>query len=215
MKKNPAKKIPSGQKTAVANKVKNRKFSRQLLDHSIQGLLIFASVLVAFWLNDYRQKQEEKRTSRAAVESVINEINQNLAILYTWTPRHGEMLKQSEEFLINSLDTATVFNPWQFRDGPFMSEIITYDSWDIIRQTNPRMDLDARLLINRIYRQQEYVDRALQNLVGGFLNQRELFDHDKVRENYILFHMLIGDLWGQGEAMIREYELALDALKQE
>jgi hypothetical protein len=123
------------------------------------------------------------------------------------------MLKQSEEFLINSLDTATVFNPWQFRDGPFMSEIITYDSWDIIRQTNPRMDLDTRLLINRIYRQQEYVDRALDNLVGDFLNQREIFDPGSVRENYILFHMLIGDLWGQGEAMIREYELALEQLE--
>lgn len=148
------------------------------------------------------------------MESVINEIKQNLAILNTWTPRHGEMLKQSEKFLINSIDTATVFNPWQFRDGPFMSEIITYDSWDIIRQTNPRMDLDTRLLINRIYRQQEYVDRALDNLVGDFLNQREIFDPGSVRENYILFHMLIGDLWGQGKAMIREYELALEHLER-
>ncbi len=116
---------------------------------------------------------------------------------------------------IFSLDTATVFNPWQFRDGPFMSEIITYDSWDIIRQTTPRMGLNTRLLINRIYRQQEYVDRALDNLVGDFLNQREIFDPGSVRENYILFHMLIGDLWGQGNAMIREYELVLDALKSE
>jgi len=215
MKKIPIKKIPTGNHPAVVYKVKNRKFSRQLLDHSIQGILIFASVLVAFWLNDYRQKQEEKRASRAAVESVINEIRQNKAILQTWTPRHGEIYQRSETFILNSLDTATQFNPWQFSDGPFMSEIITYDSWDIIRQTNPRMDLNTRLLINRIYRQQEYVDRALEKLTGDFLNQREVYQQDKLRENYILFHMLIGDLWGQGEAMIREYELALDALKQE
>lgn len=189
------------------------KYTRRFSDHVIQGVLIFTIVLVAFWLNDFRQKQEEKRTSRAAVESVINEIKQNLAILNTWTPRHGEMLKRSEKFLMNSLDTATLFNLWQFRDGPFMSEIITYDSWDIIRQTNPRIDLDTRLLINRIYRQQEYVDRALQSLVDDFLTQRELYDPNKVRENYILFHMLIGNLWGQGEAMIREYEFALKELK--
>ena len=214
MKKIPVKKIPTGNHPAIVYKVKNPKFSRRLLDHSIQGFLILASVLVAFWLNDYRQKQEEKRTSRAAVESVINEIKQNQAILKTWTPRHGEMLERSEEFLINSLDTATIFNPWQFRDGPFMSEIITYDSWDIIRQTNPRMDLNTRLLINRIYRQQEYVDKALENLVGDFLNQREIFDSNKVRENYILFHMHIGDLWGQGNAMIREYEFALEQLER-
>ncbi len=215
MKKIPAKKNSPKKHPGKIPQVKKRKFSRQVLDYSIQGVLIFASVLLAFWLNDFRLKQEEKKASMAAVESVVNEIKHNLAILKTWTPRHAEMLKHSEEFLMNSLDTSTVFNLWQFRDGPFMSEIITYDSWDIIRQTNPRMDLDTRLLINRIYRQQEYVDRALENLVGNFLNQREIFDPGKVRENYILFHMLIGDLWGQGNAMIREYEFALDALKSE
>ena len=114
MKKIPVKKIPTGNHPAVVYKVKNRKFSRQLLDHSIQGLLMFASVLVAFWLNDFRQKQEEKWASRAAVESVINEIKQNLAILKTWTPRHGEMLERSEEFIINSLDTAIIFIPGNF-----------------------------------------------------------------------------------------------------
>jgi hypothetical protein len=46
------------------------------------------------------------------------------------------------------------------------------------------------------------------------LNQREIFDPGKVGENYILFHMLIGDLWGKGDAMIREYEFALEQLEQ-
>ena len=61
-------------------------------------------------------------------------------------------------------------------------------------QANPRIDLNTRLLINRIYRQQEYLDKAPENLTGDFLNQREIFDPNKVRENYILFHMLIGYL---------------------
>jgi len=47
-------------------------------------------------------------------------------------------------------------------------------------------------------------------MVGDFLNQREIFDPEKVRENYILFQMHIGDLWGQGKAMKREYEFALE-----
>lgn len=193
-------------------KAQKVKYSGRFSDHIIQGVLIFASVLLAFWLNDLRNQHIERRASSLALEAVVNEIRQNKSILERWTPRHREMFERSEQFLKTALDTATVFNYWQFTDGPVMSEFITYDTRDIIRQTNPRMDLDTRLLINRIYRQQEYVDNALDKLVREFLGQREVFDERNVRENYLLFHILIGDLWGQGQAMIREYETALETL---
>jgi len=196
----------------IRSKAQKVKYSRRFSDHMIQGVLIFTSVLLAFLLNDFRNQHIERRVSNLALEAVVNELRQNKSILERWTPRHREMFERSEQFLITSLDTASVFNYWQFTDGPIMSEFITYDTQDIIRQTNPRMDLDTRLLINRIYRQQEYVDNALDKLVREFLGQREVFDERLVRENYLLFHVLIGELWGQGQAMIREYEAALETL---
>jgi len=44
------------------------------MDHLIQGLLIFASVFFAFWLNDYRIQVGERRATQAAMEAVINEV---------------------------------------------------------------------------------------------------------------------------------------------
>ncbi len=204
---------PKTRQTALPKK-KTRKARSRLTDHLIQGLFIFSSVLLAFWLNDLHNRHLEKRTAKAAIEAVVNELEQNKAILEVWTPKHKKIFERVEAFLVNSMDTATVFNPYQFTVGPIMSNIITNDSWDIIRQTNPRIDLDTRLLINRIYRQQEYVDKALDKLTNDFLLQREIYDPEKVRENYLLYYMLIGDLKGQGEAMIREYAYVLEQVRK-
>lgn len=213
MKKHPIPKTPIPLQAYNRQNRQKVKYSRRFSDHVIHGVMIFASVLLAFWLNDFRLNQEEKKRTKAAIEAVINEINQNMVILQTWTPRHGELYQRLDEFRQNSLDTATVFNLEQFLDGPIMQQIITYDSWDIIRQTNPQMDFDTRLLINHIYRQQEYVDNALKALID-FFYQRESYSQEIVQENYLLFTMLVGNLWGQGEAMIREYGFALEQLER-
>lgn len=212
----PKKTSSKGKRPEKRNKESGRhtRFRYRLSDHLIQGFLIFASVFVAFWLNDYRNQQVEKKVSRAALEAVVNEIRHNKAVLQRWAPRHKQMIEQAEFFIENSLDTMQVFDSYYFTRGqPIFQEIITYDSWDFIRQTNTRIDLNDRLLINRIYRQQNYVENALNALTQGFFSQRELFDKERVEENYVIFCNLIMELYGQEMAMIREYKVALEELK--
>ena len=77
MKKIPLKKIPAGNHPAVVYKVKNRKFSRQLLDHTIQGILIFASVFVAFWLSEVRENRKNQAIVTNALENIASEMIYN------------------------------------------------------------------------------------------------------------------------------------------
>ena len=77
MKKIPVKKIPTGNHPAVVYKVKNRKFSRQLLDHTIQGILIFASVFVAFWLSEVRENRKNQAIVVNALENIASEMRYN------------------------------------------------------------------------------------------------------------------------------------------
>lgn len=190
------------------------KASQGILDHLIQAVLIFASVFLAFWLNDYRLKKIEKRTTRTAIEAVVNEIEKNKATLERWAPRHEVFIARAGQFIEQSLDTVQVFSSDYINQGQaIFQEIITYDSWDMIRQANIKMDLDTRLTINRIYRQQEYVENALNSLTHEFFRERELFDPAKTRENYLIYYGLLSELYGQETAMIREYEFALKALK--
>lgn len=178
--------------------------SERVVDHSIQGVLIFASVFLAFWLNDYRVQVGERRATEAALEAVINEVETNRGILERWAPYHQE-IREKLETQLEAGNGGGPFNPYVFMDerGIFR-EILTYDSWEYLRQSNVRLDLETRLAVNRVFRQQEYVDNAVRAAVH-FLSARELFDPERSEENMVIFHRLITDLYYQQVAMMENY----------
>jgi hypothetical protein len=68
------------------------------------------------------------------------------------------------------------------------------------------------ILSNRIYKQQDFVVSAINELVH-FYKQRELFDSNKTAENYIVYYRNIREIEGQIDAMLREYAVAIKALE--
>jgi hypothetical protein len=180
--------------------------SRSVVDHSIQGVLIFASVFLAFWLHDYRMQIGERRATQEAIEAVVNEVTRNREILERWAPYHGEIVGSIEASLEAGNHESGPFNPYDFLDerGIFR-EILTYDSWEYLRQSDVRLDLESRLAVNRVFLQQEYVDNAVLAAVA-FLDARELFDPERSDENRIIFHRLIADLYHQQLAMMESYD---------
>lgn len=184
--------------------------SERVVDHSIQGVLIFASVFLAFWLNDYRVQVGERRATQDALEAVINEVETNRRILERWAPYHKEISEKLETQLKAVSGGSEPFDPYVFLDerGIFR-EILTYDSWEYLRQSDVRLDLETRLAVNRVFRQQEYVENAVRAAVH-FLNERELFDPEKSEENLVMFHRLITDLYYQQVALLETYRRFLD-----
>lgn len=181
-----------------------------MLDHGIQGVLIFASVFLAFWLNDYRVQVGERQATRAAMTAVVNEVAANKAILERWAPYHREISERVQAQLDATGPPPATFSPYELMDerGIFR-EVLTYDSRDYLAQSNVRLDLDTRLAVNRLFRQQEYVDRAVRETVA-FLNARELFDPGRSEENRVLFYRLITDLYYQQAAILESYERFLE-----
>jgi hypothetical protein len=193
-------------------KTKRFKLSQRLADHLIQAILIFASVFIAFWLSDYRIRKSEEKQVNAAIESVITEVSSNKGVLERIMPNLHNTIRTTEVFFENSLDTVQVFNEFYLTEGKLrFNELLTYDSYQFLNQNNIFIPIDKRLIINRIYRQQEYVDAALNELTQ-FYKQRELFDKNKLLENYALFYNKIREIEGQSAAMLREYEFALSEL---
>ncbi|TVR67349.1 MAG: hypothetical protein EA422_00495 [Gemmatimonadales bacterium] len=183
------------------------------MDHLIQAVLIFASVFLAFWLNDYRIAVSERQATERAVEAVISEVTANREILRRWAPYHGEMAERVLAWLENEDRGDAPFSPYDYIDerGIFR-EILTYDSWDYLRQGDVRLDLDVRLSANRVFRQQEYVDRAVRATVE-FLGSRELYDADRSYENAVIFYRHIADLHGQQVAMLESYNRFLEEVR--
>jgi hypothetical protein len=185
--------------------------NERVVDHLIQGILIFASVFLAFWLNDYRIQVGERRATRTAMDAVINEVATNQRSVERWAPYHLEISEKVEAQLASGVSESGPFNPHMFIDerGIFR-EILTYDSWEYLRQSDVRLDLETRLAVNRVFRQQEYVDNAVRAAVN-FLNGRELFDPARSHENHVIFHRLITDLYYQQAALLQSYARFLEA----
>jgi hypothetical protein len=185
--------------------------NERVVDHLIQGVLIFASVFLAFWLNDYRIQVGERRATQAAMEAVINEVETNRGILERWSPYHREISERLEAHALAGGSESGPFNPYAFMDerGIFR-EILTYDSWEYLRQSDVRLDLETRLAVNRVFRQQEYVENAVRAAVS-FLGERELFDPARSDENQVIFHRLITDLYYQQVALLETYGRFLEA----
>lgn len=187
--------------------------SKRISDHLIQAVLIFASVFLAFWLSDYRQKQSEKQQVKNAIDAVFNEVSINKGVLERLMPTLQNTINRTEHFLENSLDTVTVFNDYYLTGNELrFNELITDDSYQYLNQNNIYIAIEKRLLINRIYKQQEFVISAINELVQ-FYKQRELFDSDKTTENYIIFYRNVREIEGQVAAMLTEYNYALSELK--
>jgi hypothetical protein len=108
--------------------------------------------------------------------------------------------------------------PAEFRPSDFMDErgifreILTHDSWEVLRQTEVRLDLDTRLAVNRIFRQQEYVDHAIRQTVD-FLDTREVLDAERAEENHLIFYRLVTDLYYQQVALKENYRRLLASLE--
>lgn len=187
-------------------------FTAGFKDHLIQGVLIFASVLLAFWLTDRWHQQQEKRQATDVINAVIEEMTRNKGIMKDWMPYHKTIMEGVEEILGQDPDEIKFFNIGQLtEERGIFREILTHDSWDYLRQTNPQISIDKRLLINRVFRQQEFVDAAINEAVG-FLTTREILNEELAFENYILFYGLISDLYYQQYFMIQTIGRALEEL---
>jgi hypothetical protein len=188
--------------------------SQRIVDHLIQAILIFASVFLAFWLSDYRQDQNDKKLVQTALESVLNEISSNLGVLERLIPNLESTISELDSFMENYPDTLTYFDPTLISGGNLrFNELLTNDSYQYLNQNNIFVDIQRRLLINRVYKQQEYVEDAIQDLMV-FFKERELFDPKKTKENYVLYDWKVREIEGQTSAMINTYKYALEELSE-
>jgi hypothetical protein len=188
------------------------KISRRIADHVVQAALIFTSVFLAFWLSDRRQARVEEERTREAISAVVNEIRSNKGVVERYMPALERVVAPMEAFLERGIDTVTTFDVDSITHGDLVfSEVLTYESWNYLERNDTRIALDKRLLIGRIYRQQRYVDAAIQEL-ADFYKQREIFDTSRAAENHWMFYRAIKEIEGQSVAMLREYEYALGEL---
>lgn len=184
--------------------MKNKiKFSARLVDHIINAILIFASVFLAFWLNEVRIEKKEVQNTQEAKFAILAEWKINKIIVERWNAYHEEILDKEDSFLEN-LDTIVLFDLDAIPglDNGIQREIITSNGLALLDDEGISFDISTRLNINQIYEQQQNVNKATSKIIDDFLGERELLDPTLGRNNYALFYSLLRNLVEQENDLI-------------
>ncbi len=203
--------------TVTHNYMKKRfkvNISKRMADHLIQAVLIFFSVLFAFWLNDYRSGTTENKRAESILEYVQTEFVNNKKTLESWVPYHENLTEKAKEYASKQNDSIVGFNLYKIVDankGIFKS-VITNNAKEQFKN-NTNIALELNLKVTRIYEQQEYVENALNDVLE-FLKQRELYNSGLTDINYKIFSQLIDELYHQERALIESYEYGIEEINK-
>ena len=192
------------------------KISKRLSDHIINAVLIFASVFLAFWMNEVREERKAIDVTHDARMAILAELKINLIILERWTPYHENALALGIDSVLHNVDTIGPFNWGKLPglDNGILREIISSNARDLIKDPQVQFDIQTRMIIGHIYEQHEYVTRAVRKITDDFLTQRALFDETKTHENYTLFYSLLGELIGQEKAFMARLKETIAELEK-
>jgi hypothetical protein len=192
------------------------KISNRVADHIINAILIFASVFLAFWMNEIRIENKETELTYDAKKAILTEWKINLIIIERSNSYHEVILKKGEESILKNIDTINFF-ALELIPGlsnGIQNETITSNSLSLVDDQQINFDIKTRLTINQIHEQQKKLVAAINTITNDFLIQRELFNKTKAKENYLMFYSLLEDLIEQENNTIARLKEAINEFEE-
>ena len=189
------------------------KLSERIIDHLIQAVLIFISIFLAFWLNNYQAKQEANEMTEKVKAVVLEELQQNLIILKRNTDYYKEIYHKSEDFLENGLDTLDGFSIGYFPGYTHGFEIFVLSGHTLSLANDPRVNLDVEDIahLNRIKEELESF-KVTMNDFHNFMNNKRNSDELTTIEKYYRFTFHLSHLSAHGGVLMSNMEKTKQSL---
>ena len=211
MKKIPIKKIPTGNHPAVVYKVKTRKFSRQLLDHTIQGILIFASIFVAFWLSEVRENRKNQAIVVNALENIASEMRYNHYRMVSTFNYQYHVLTQLDSIRRNHpqiLDTLRISQVSGWRGlGPGIP-LLRSSAYNTMLTSGVMKDVPLNIAndLALMYNLQSLIERFDDNFATSFRqNFSEITSIESIFHSYGFYFDIIPELISEYQYLWRKH----------
>lgn len=188
------------------------KLSERIIDHLIQAVLIFISIFLAFWLNNYQKKQEASQMTEKVKAVVLEELQQNLIILKRNTDYYREIYHKSGDFLETGLDTLDGFSIGYFPGYTHGFEMFVLSGHTLSLANDPRVNLDIEDIahLNRIKEELESFKLTMASF-RNFMNNQRNSDEMTTIEKYYRFTFHLSHLSVEGDVLISNIK---DVIKQ-
>jgi hypothetical protein len=173
------------------------KFSQRFTDHLIQAVLIFTSVFVAFWLTDFREKQNINRIVNLALENVASEMSYNhkrVEATYSYYLRilsYLDSLQNSQPEKLNNLHGYQIPR-WQGVQMPMLRS----SAYQTILGAGIGKDMPFEVLkaLSFIYHVQSVIERGDDSFIEKAVSDMDFTRLAKVRHFFILYTDILPDV---------------------
>lgn len=195
----------------------------RVADHLIQGVIVFASVLFALYINNFAGSQKLKKQKRIAMESIRQELQQNLALARAWNEQHITFRNNAERLLKTSPDSLPekIINDHFFslslltEDKTLVADIMTSTAWEAAQSTGivSEFNYSQAQELTKIYELQNHIlNNTLQNILN-LMTRPETHQDANVFPTLALFRWHFQELIGQENLLIQAYESTLKSIE--
>lgn len=163
---------------------KEKRLKRRILDHLVHGLLIFASVFMAFWLSERRETQKNQKIAENALTNVAAEMRYNHKQIERTFDYHYTFLL--------ALDSTQRANP-EITDG---AKAISIPGWQglslpLLRSSAYTSIINSGILkdvsletanaLARVYNFQNIIERFDDNLLSAAAQANDINSIERIR----------------------------------
>ena len=185
-------------------------------EYFIQTILIIFSVLLALFLNEYRNDLRSKKELDKILNNVLLEIETNKQIVDEVIPYHIEAIQvidsaiEHEEFR-QSLKSEYGLNFFKIAPRGVLQNFVNHTAWETAKMSASFSELDPHTMqkLTMIYDQQELTFTPVYKIMD-MIYSRDFQDNDKIKENLLLIRWQFFELKGREVRLQKFYENTLE-----
>ena len=185
-------------------KYPNFKLKERSIDHLIQGIIVFTSVFLAFWLTEIRNRQNTEQTVKVAFENIASEMTYNHSRVEYVYDYYSGILKQ-----LDSLESA---DPEKFEKiQGFQLEgwkgvqmpMLRSSAYQTLLNSGLAKDIPIKMLntLAFIYNLQSLVEKGDHSYIELFIADPNMFSLKKVRHYFQIYAEVLPDVMTSYQAL--------------
>lgn len=170
-----------------------------ILNHLIQGVIVFASVFLAFWLTEVRDNRKSEKEVEIALRSIALELSHNHdRIVYTFN-YHYKISQQIDSIANQNPDTFQELHGFQLKEWQGVQlPILRSTAYKTITNSGlvSKLNFETQKSLADIYSVQKLIEDADNSIIELTINDLEFTKLRKVRHLSSLYIDILPDVVG-------------------
>lgn len=165
-------------------------FSQRITDHLINGILVFASVFLAFWLTDLREKKNTDLIVHNTLQSIADEMIQNQKAMIANYSYHIKFYQKIDSVRKSSPDLLNEINGYQIKGWEGLRiPLLRSSAFQMALTSGVVKDMPVKTFqaISTIYNSQSMIENLNQTLITAALTEKGFFTLENIGHIFGLY----------------------------